>query len=175
MRMKGVKFVVLGLMLALMIAPGRSLTQSLDELYRDAGVAESNGNYAEFENIIRKAIQLYPNEARPYYGLGIVLQDQGKLEDAIAAYRQAIALDPKYAPAYYNLGIALGQQGKLEEAIAAYRQAIVLDPKFVYAYNNLGNALLDQKKLEDAIATYRQAIALALNMPVPTTVWGMRC
>jgi len=42
--MKGLKYVVLGLVLALIIAPGRLVAQSLDELYRDTGIAESNRN-----------------------------------------------------------------------------------------------------------------------------------
>lgn len=68
--------------------------------------------------LLRKGIQLYPNEARFYYGLGIALQRTGKLEEAIAAYRQAIKLKPDYAAAYNNLGVALSDQKKLEEAIA---------------------------------------------------------
>jgi superkiller protein 3 len=95
----------------------------------------------------------------------IALSEQGKLEEAIAAYQQAIQLDPKDATPYNGLGNALSEQGKLEEAIAAFQQAIQLDPKDALPYNGLGIALYKQGKLEEAIAAYQQA----LNLPDDTT------
>jgi tetratricopeptide (TPR) repeat protein len=88
------------------------------------------------------------------------LQEQRKLDEAIAAYRQALALDPKFVQAHVNLGNALVLQRKLDEAIAAYRQALALDPKYAPAHNNLGNALVQQRKLDEAIAAFRAALAL---------------
>src|SRR5262249_35734033 len=69
--------------------------------------------------------------------LGVVLNDQGKLEEAIAAYRQAIRIKPDFAEAYSNLGNSLSDQGKVDEAIAAYRQAIGIRPDFPEAHSNL--------------------------------------
>jgi superkiller protein 3 len=158
--MKRTGLVGLALLVALVMMPTRLMAQSLDELHQQAITADSARNYVEFENVMRKGIQLYPNEARFYYGLGIALRRTGKLEEAIAAYRQAIKLKPDDADAYINMGNALSDQKKLEDAIAAYRQAIRLKPDYAYAYNNLGVALSDQKKLEDAIAAYRKAIEL---------------
>jgi superkiller protein 3 len=40
----------------------------------------------------RQVIALDPKYVNAYYGLGIALKDQGKLEEAIAAYRQALSL-----------------------------------------------------------------------------------
>jgi superkiller protein 3 len=151
---------VLGLLVVLVIMPTRLMAQSLDELYQQADVAYSAGNYIEFENVMRKGIQLYPNEARFYYGLGIALEKTGKKEDAIAAYRKAIELDPKLASAYTNLGIVLNDSGKKEEAITAFRKVIELDPKLVIAYYNLGLVLDDLGKKEEAIAAYRKTIEL---------------
>ena len=45
--------------------------------------------------------------------MGIALQDQGKLEEAIR-------LTPEYVDAHYNMGNVLYEQGRLEEAIKAY-------------------------------------------------------
>ena len=92
--------------------------------------------------------------------LGISLYDQGKLDEAVAAYRQAIQLEPTHALAHCNLGNALRKQGKLTEAVAAYHKAIRIKPDFAEAYSNLGVAFYDQRKLDKAIAAYRKAIAL---------------
>ena len=39
--------------------------------------------------------------------MGIALQEQGKLEEAIEAYNKALAIKPDYAEATSNMGIAL--------------------------------------------------------------------
>ena len=73
--------------------------------------------------------------------MGIALQEQGKLEEAIEAYNKALAIKPDYAEAYNNMGNALQEQGKLEEAIEAYNKALAIKPDYAEAYNNMGNAL----------------------------------
>jgi tetratricopeptide (TPR) repeat protein len=90
----------------------------------------------------------------------LVLLDQNKLEEAVAAFRRAIALQPDFAGAYLNFGRALKRQNKLDEAVGAYRQTIALQPNYSAAYHNLGLVLLDQNKLEEAVAAFRRAIAL---------------
>jgi tetratricopeptide (TPR) repeat protein len=90
----------------------------------------------------------------------MALNDQKKLDEAIAEYRQAIEIDPKFAPAHYGLGLALYDQKRLDDAIAEYRKAIEIDPKYAFAHSNLGMALHAQKKLDEAIAEYRQAIEI---------------
>ena len=62
--------------------------------------------------------------------MGIALQDQGKLEEAIEAYSKALAIKPDYAEAYNNMGNALKDQGKLEEAIEAYSKALAIKPDY---------------------------------------------
>ena len=101
-----------------------------------------------------------PTTPRPIPHLGNALRDQGKLDEAVAAYRQAIRFKPDYAEAHSNLGNALKDQGKLDEAVAAYRQAIAIKPDQAEAHSNLGIALKDQGKLDEAVAAYRQAISI---------------
>ena len=47
--------------------------------------------------------------------MGNALQNQGKLDEAIASYNKALSLKPDYAEAYNNMGNALQDQGKLEK------------------------------------------------------------
>jgi tetratricopeptide (TPR) repeat protein len=50
------------------------------------------------------------------------LRDQGKLDEAAAAYRKAIALMPDYAEAHCNLGEVLAQQGAFCQALEECRR-----------------------------------------------------
>jgi tetratricopeptide (TPR) repeat protein len=91
---------------------------------------------------------------------GVELFQQGKLEEAIAAWREAIRLRPAHALAHNNLGAALVKQGKWAEAIPELREAIRLQPDLALAHDNLGAAPQGQGKLAEAIAASREAIRL---------------
>jgi tetratricopeptide (TPR) repeat protein/serine/threonine protein kinase len=110
------------------------------------------------------AVSIQPESVTAHNNLGVALDKQGKVDEAVAEYRKAVALDPKEAHAHSNLGGALKDQGKLDEAVAECRKAIALDPKFAFAHNNLGRALNAQGKVDEAVAEYRKAIALGSKL-----------
>ena len=58
------------------------------------------------ETHYRVAVKADPRYALAYFDLGNVLDETGRLEEAIAAYRTAIQLAPTYADAHYNLALA---------------------------------------------------------------------
>ncbi|MBW4569568.1 MAG: tetratricopeptide repeat protein [Tolypothrix carrinoi HA7290-LM1] len=140
-----------------------AVAQSIEQLFQQGNAAQEAENYTQAENIWRRIIQQYPNNANAYYNLGNALYYQKKLDEAIAAYRKAIQLNPNDADAYIGLGNTLSDQKKLDEAIAAYRKAIQLNPNYANAYINLGIALSQQKKLDEGIAAFRKAIQLNPN------------
>ncbi len=63
-----------------------------------------------------------------FNNLGNALKDQGRPEDATAAYARAIELQPDYADAHYHLGLAQLDLGNSSAAVAALRRAIALQP-----------------------------------------------
>lgn len=85
---------------------------------------------------------------------------EGKLEDAIAAYRLAIELNPDYSWSHHNLGEALAKLGQFEEAIAAFRRALELKPDFSWSYHHLGDALAQQEQWEESVIAFGKAIEL---------------
>jgi tetratricopeptide (TPR) repeat protein len=112
------------------------------------------------EALYRAIVAIEPLHAEAAYNLGVVLQTQGRLPDAIAAYRHAVAVRPGFATAYTNLGAALQDLGQLDDAVASHRQAIALGPDSALAACNLGVALRAQGRFADAAAAFRQALAL---------------
>ncbi len=98
--------------------------------------------------------------ADTHNNLGIVLQQRGKIEDAIAQYEHALRISPNYAEAHNNLAAALLQAGRPQEAIEHLVQALRIKPDYAEAHNNIGNALFAAGRIEDAIAQYQQALSI---------------
>jgi predicted O-linked N-acetylglucosamine transferase (SPINDLY family) len=95
-----------------------------------------------------------------YLNLGLALQKQRKLDEAIIAYREAIRIQPESDLAYSNLGAVLQELGKIEEAVAAFQHAIRVRPANAVAHYNLGNAFRRRGRLDEAITAYRRAVSI---------------
>jgi len=63
------------------------------------------GNYAKAEEYLAKALSANPYDAPVLLALGIALQLQGKLDDAITILARAIECDSDYAEAYNSLAL----------------------------------------------------------------------
>jgi len=68
--------------------------------------AYANADNGDLENALREcamSIQLDPNYAEAYNLRGVILDEMGRTEEALAAYREAIRLDPTFIEAQENL------------------------------------------------------------------------
>jgi tetratricopeptide (TPR) repeat protein len=91
---------------------------------------------------------------------GKQLQEEGTLEEAIAAYHRTLELNSNDSWAYHHMGEALAKLGRWDEAITAYRHAIKLKPDFSWSYHHLGDALAEQQQWEESATAFRKAIEL---------------
>jgi predicted O-linked N-acetylglucosamine transferase (SPINDLY family) len=91
---------------------------------------------------------------------GNELEDQGRLDDALAFYENAVQLAPGLARAHLNVGNICYAKGDLDGAIAAYRRALIRQPDHAGGHYNLGNALLAAHQPESALAAYERALAV---------------
>ena len=97
--------------------------------------------------------------AQGRFDSAVRLQQQGKLQEAIAEYTAAISLDPSLAQAYNNRGAVYMDMGQPETAILDYNQAISLDPTLAQAYSNRGKAYYDQGELQNVSQTMMRRCA----------------
>lgn len=63
-------------------------------------------------------------------GVGLVLAELKKFEDARNAFGRAIHARPNFAEAHYNLGFTLSNLGDFEGALRATKRALELDPYY---------------------------------------------
>ena len=100
-----------------------------------------------------------PTDPTAHFEYGILMYEEGKLDEAIDRFRKALELDPQRGMALYYLGNALRQQGSLDEAIQAYRTAIEIDAKYAHAHRSLGAALLAR----DDVQAAREALQKSMD------------
>jgi tetratricopeptide (TPR) repeat protein len=85
-----------------------------------------SGQFAEAERHLRSALKKSPN-AQTYTGLGIVLWQTGRTDEAIVNLRAAIEADPKNEVAHRTLAQALESLGRTDEARRETETAKALD------------------------------------------------
>jgi tetratricopeptide (TPR) repeat protein len=99
-------------------------------------------------------------EAATHYNDGVVLEADGRDDEAIREYRTAIQFDPGLAVAHNDLGLLLGKQGRLAEAEDELGQCVRLTPGYAKAQNNLGVVLGQQGKVSEALPHVEEAVRL---------------
>jgi tetratricopeptide (TPR) repeat protein len=115
----------------------------------------------EAAELFERARRLEPENPRPYYNLGAVLERQGKMEEAMGHYREAVRVDPMHANGRQNLGAALLRAGQVEEAKLQFEAILRLHPQNVEAELNLGLIASHAEDWETAERHNRAALAAA--------------
>lgn len=87
-----------------------------------------------------KAIQLEPKNWLYFFHLGMLLNDQGKIEDAVVHLSESIQLKETFQ-ARYQIANLLFSLGKYNDAIFSYRKSLQLNPAHVESSFALANAL----------------------------------
>jgi tetratricopeptide (TPR) repeat protein len=96
------------------------------------------------------------------FGLGQVLYDQGRYEDAVRAFRKAEKRRSGRADVRSELGLALQALGRLPDAEAKQRDALERDPRNAEAWFRLGDVVSRQgdARRAEAVDAMRQAVRL---------------
>jgi tetratricopeptide (TPR) repeat protein len=114
--------------------------------------------YATALPLLKALIAKQPDDAAHYYNLGMVLSDQGRIDEAVDELERALAIDPRHVHAMVAIGVARARVGDLSEAISALRAAVALDPENTYAHQNLGACLLKRGDYGDAEQHFRTSL-----------------
>ena len=102
-----------------------------------------------------------PTISAQWINRGQRLQQEGRYEDALAAYEQAQSLAPQDATLYAIKADVLVELQREQEALVAYARALRLYPHFASVYNNLGVLLAEMQYYKEAILAFERAIQLA--------------
>jgi hypothetical protein len=107
------------------------------------------GAWRDAESLWVHALIASPS-AVAHSSLGVVLDDRGRADEAMAHFGQALLINPRLAHAQNNWGIALARQGKWTEAVQHYEEALRLSPNYAEAHLNMAAALQRSGRYADA-------------------------
>jgi tetratricopeptide (TPR) repeat protein len=133
--------------------------ENMAQAQRERGrLPESEANY-------RHALTLAPAhspgyEAIIHNSLGMVLDREGKDDEARQHFVEAVRLSPGFAEGQINLANSLASSGATTDAIPHFQAAIALKPDYIEPRVGLGAVLLREGKPAAAIPEYREALRL---------------
>jgi tetratricopeptide (TPR) repeat protein len=104
------------------------------------------------------ALALNPHDDVAFAGLGGVLLDKGKTDDAIEQFEWALSIRPNNAQAHSALGNALLKKGDAAPAIVHWQKSLESQPENVETRDQLGATLAQQGRLKEAMAEWQKSL-----------------
>ena len=90
-----------------------------------AGFAyRAKGDLRNAKRCYDRALELNPDEASVLLAAGIVEQQAGRLDQAVALLHKATGVNPQFAEAHNSLGLTLKMRGRPTEALQSYTNGV---------------------------------------------------
>ncbi len=119
------------------------------------------GQPKDAESLLRKAIEVDPQNYDAYFQLGKLYTQTKQYPKAVEAYQTAAGLRPDMAAVFYNLGFVYAVTSDYKKAEEALRRAVELHPPFVdKALFNLAMVQLQQGKKQMCIENLERSVSL---------------
>ncbi len=121
-------------------------------------------DFARAEDLFEKAIEspAGKNFAQPYYNLGNLYRDSGRIDEAISQYRKAIEIDSSFPFAYQNLAVLLiNNKRDLVGGAQVLEELKRIQPGNPRVYYNLGLIYLGMDNLEAAVQNLEIGLEIA--------------
>ena len=108
--------------------------------------------------MIKKAIELSPDDALILLGLGNFYYKTGKYEEAEKIYQKVISSGIQYVDAFYNLGVLYIKQKKYEKALKMIEKVLKIVPTHVDAIYSKGYILTKMHKYKEAKNLFQKVL-----------------
>jgi tetratricopeptide (TPR) repeat protein len=155
------------LVVSVLVSPFLSWSQSPEQAaaFAQATQAMRAGNLEEAGTGFAAIAKQLPTFAEAHFNLGLVREEQGQYDQAIASFQKALALKPRLHGGNLFLGMTLFRVNRLDEALTAVKQETVNYPKDALAWMWLGVINLAQDHPQDAAEALDHAAKLKPGDP----------
>jgi tetratricopeptide (TPR) repeat protein len=110
---------------------------------------------------LEEAIGHHPHVATLQNNLAVLLERQGRYEDALHAAERGLSDDPHLAQLHKNIGDLCFRANRPEEALDAYARAVQADPQLGDdVYLKLGTLHMARREREQAVHYWERALEL---------------
>src|SRR5262249_38290071 len=103
----------------------------------------ADGNLAKAEEMMRRASEVAPDEARNAFFWGQVLERSGRLDEAVQAYRRTLQVYPDSRDTWALLGKTLWQKSDARASLDAWLEVLRIDPEDALAHHQRSLAYKD--------------------------------
>jgi serine/threonine-protein kinase len=151
------------------------LDQNSAEVFTSLAIIRSlfEWNWAEGEDLYRRAIALNPSYAKAHHWFGTdLLAVLGRMDEAEEEIRLAVQLDPLSLVLHENLGYIQMLRRNYDVALDAHRRLIDMDPAFHKVHASLGRTLSLMGRYEEAIQAFERSLSLASRVPSAVAALG---
>jgi superkiller protein 3 len=125
---------------------------------RQAQAAEARGADPGMHDPVVDAMLAEAVSSAAWAERGVLLAQQGRLDEAARIFRRVLELRAGNAADYANLGGVLARSGRLGEAVEVLEAGLVVAPRDVKLLNNLGMALAQRGDETAGMERLRQAV-----------------
>lgn len=122
--------------------------------------AQERKDYKTAMPLLKKALEIDPNNALAFGNVGLVLMEQEQYNKAIVAFDKALETETNNAAFYLNRGFSYHSLGKTEEALKDYQEAIRIYPNFYRANFNLAVLYMELKQYDNAITRFERSLKI---------------
>jgi len=143
------------------------LDPNLAEAYATRGFYETfhRWRWAEAESDLENSIRLKPNYGTAHQWLGILMEIQGRNDEALAEMERAVATDPTSPNFLADLGQTYYLRREYDKAREYCRKALEIDPNFKFAHDYLLNISLVSGELKPAVDEWKFSAVSAEIFP----------
>ena len=131
--------------------------------------------WRDSETLFTHTLAVTKNNDVAHVNLGVALEQEGKLNEALAEYREALKIAPGRYQLHNNLGNLLDLLGQPDEALAEYQEAIRLNSQEPFIHDSLGSVLVELGRLDEAMTEYTNAAQLDPTYRGRIFSWARHC
>jgi tetratricopeptide (TPR) repeat protein len=116
------------------------------------------GHWRDSVTLFTRALAVTEGNFMAHNNLGVVLAEQGRIDEAAAHYASAVAANPTWPEARSNYGNVFAWRGDFAAARVQYEAALQVRPDFAVARNNLATTYAVEGDFARAAEHYRLAV-----------------